>query len=79
MIWYYTFKDIAQILQVNRTTVYRYLKKADIPICQGGYQSHKRVLAVDLHAWMQYHCRFEHLTVEQQKAILSLVKYESQL
>ena len=79
MTWYYSVAKTARILGVDKSTVYRLLKCSALSACQLHYASHQKIAAVEVHAYMQYHCAFKDCTYKEQQAILSLVAYEQQL
>jgi len=78
---------------VDKSTVYRFLNSTALTACRLHPKAHMKVLAVDVHAFMQYHYAFKDLTAafmqyhyafkdltaNQQQAILTLVQYEQSL
>ena len=64
---------------VDKSTVYRFLNSTALTACRLHPKAHIKVLAVDVHAYMQYHYAFKDLTANQQQAILTLVQYEQSL
>ena len=64
---------------VDKSTVYRFLNSTALTACRLHPKAHMKVLAVDVHAYMQYHYAFKDLTANQQQAILTLVQYEQSL
>ena len=64
---------------VDKSTVYRFLNSTALTACRLHPKAHMKILAVDVHAFMQYHYAFKDLTANQQQAILTLVQYEQSL
>ena len=79
MTWYYSIEKTAKIMGVDKSTVYRFLNSTALTACRLHPKAHMKVLAVDVHAFMQYHYAFKDLTANQQQAILTLVQYEQSL
>ena len=79
MTWYYSIEKTAKIMGVDKSTVYRFLNNTPLTACRLHPKAHMKVLAVDVHAFMQYHYAFKDLTANQQQAILTLVQYEQSL
>ena len=79
MTWYYSIEKTAKIMGVDKSTVYRFLNSTALTACRLHPKAHMKVLAVDVHAYMQYHYAFKDLTANQQQAILTLVQYEQSL
>jgi len=77
--WYYSIEKTAKIMGVDKSTVYRFLNSTALTACRLHPKAHMKVLAVDVHAYMQYHYAFKDLTANQQQAILTLVQYEQSL
>jgi|TARA_X000001036_G_scaffold337714_1_gene316689 DNA-binding LacI/PurR family transcriptional regulator len=77
--WYYSIEKTAKIMGVDKSTVYRFLNSTALTACRLHPKAHMKVLAVDVHAFMQYHYAFKDLTANQQQAILTLVQYEQSL
>jgi DNA-binding LacI/PurR family transcriptional regulator len=77
--WYYSIEKTAKIMGVDKSTVYRFLNSTALTACRLHPKAHIKVLAVDVHAYMQYHYAFKDLTANQQQAILTLVQYEQSL